>query len=72
MPLNECPASFVAEFERADLIISKGQANFETLDESANDEKVRGKLFYVLMAKCDCVARALGVRTGEAVLKRAG
>ncbi len=71
IPLARCPAGFVGEFERADLIISKGQANFETLEEYGSDERFSGKMFFVLMAKCDCVARLLGAKTGDAVLKLA-
>jgi uncharacterized protein with ATP-grasp and redox domains len=45
-------------FEDADLILSKGQGNFETL-ESRRDPRV----FYVFMIKC----RAVGKPTGYPV-----
>ncbi len=72
VPLHRCSDEFRAECERADIVISKGQANFETLDEYIADEALVGKLFFLLMSKCDCVSEILGVQTGDAVLKFAG
>jgi uncharacterized protein with ATP-grasp and redox domains len=51
-------------FAKADLVISKGQANLETLYGAD-----RG-IFFFLRAKCPVVADALGVREGDAVLMR--
>jgi uncharacterized protein with ATP-grasp and redox domains len=45
-----------------DLVISKGQGNYEGLSE--NDE-----LFFLLMAKCPVIASDLGVEVGDIVLK---
>ena len=45
-----------------DLIISKGQGNYEGLSE--NDG-----LFFLLMAKCPVIASDLGVKVGDIVLK---
>ncbi len=50
------------EFDRADVIISKGMANFEAL----SDEDI-GEVFYLMRAKCDPVAKALGVRKEDNV-----
>lgn len=47
---------------QADLIISKGQANFETL--SGRPENY----YFILKAKCDCVARDLAVNLGDVVI----
>ncbi|MEW6459163.1 MAG: ARMT1-like domain-containing protein [Bacillota bacterium] len=44
-------------FDRADLILAKGMGNYETLSEMAAGHRV----FFLLMAKCDPVARSLGV-----------
>lgn len=53
--LKDCSSTFKSEFSKADLIISKGQANFETLSD------VKGKnIFYLLRAKCSSVASAIG------------
>ena len=51
-------------FEKADLVIAKGQANFETLYGADRE------VFFFLRAKCPVVAEALGVREGDAVLMR--
>jgi uncharacterized protein with ATP-grasp and redox domains len=42
----------------ADLIISKGMANYEYL---SNEVKIRKPIFYLLKAKCSIVAETLGV-----------
>lgn len=59
--LGTCSADFISLFEGADLIVSKGQANFETLNETENH------IFYVLRAKCPEVGRELGVAMGDVV-----
>lgn len=49
------------------LVISKGMGNFETLSEF--EAQLRGRLIYILRAKCEPVARALGVPKGTLVAK---
>ena len=61
--LKDCSGSFISEFNKADLIISKGQANFETL----SDVKDR-TIFYLLRAKCSSVASAIGCKRMDYVL----
>jgi len=53
---------FLKEFKKADLIISKGQANFECLDG------VDKNIYFILKAKCNLVARRLRVRYLDVVL----
>jgi len=53
--INDSSDAFLEEFEKADLIIAKGQGNFETLDEISAD------IFFLLRAKCENIARELGV-----------
>jgi len=60
--LQTCSPEFQREFWAADLIISKGQGNFETLDG------VEAPLFFILRAKCEEVANELGIRVGDLVL----
>jgi uncharacterized protein with ATP-grasp and redox domains len=48
--LPECSASFRNRFERANLIIAKGQGNFETLAGQT------GNIFFLLKIKCPVVA----------------
>ncbi len=50
-------AEFKAEFESADLVLAKGMGYWETLSELSP----RGKVFYLLKAKCKPVADSLGV-----------
>jgi uncharacterized protein with ATP-grasp and redox domains len=53
-----------AEYENADVIISKGQANYESLEHRPEN------IFCILMAKCEIVADFLGVGFKEMVLTR--
>jgi len=61
--LSECSDAFVKEFEKADMIISKGQGNYETLSESGR----AGKVFFLFKVKCPVVARDIGCEMGRAV-----
>jgi uncharacterized protein with ATP-grasp and redox domains len=55
---------FAEAFHAADLILAKGQGNFETLDGGAQE------IFFLLKAKCPEVARELGVNEGDTVFVR--
>jgi uncharacterized protein with ATP-grasp and redox domains len=59
-----CSESFRRMYEEAQLVIAKGQANYETL--SAEGPKV----FFLLQAKCPIIARDVGARVGGIVLKQ--
>jgi uncharacterized protein with ATP-grasp and redox domains len=62
--LSLCSESFRHMYEEAQLVIAKGQANYETL--SAEGPKV----FFMLQAKCPIIARDVGVPVGSIVLKQ--
>ena len=62
--LSRCSAEFRALYERAELVIAKGQANYETLSEEG------GRLFFLLKVKCPVIARDIGAPVGSIVLKR--
>ncbi|HOE62151.1 MAG TPA: ARMT1-like domain-containing protein [Candidatus Sumerlaeota bacterium] len=62
--LPQCSDEFRRRFESADVIISKGQGNYETLDGEA------GNIFFLLRAKCPVIARAVGCPLGSAVLMK--
>lgn len=49
----------------ADIIISKGQANFESLDEF---EEIQDNIFYLLKIKCEYLAKKLNFKHGDLVL----
>ncbi|MGB9793374.1 MAG: ARMT1-like domain-containing protein, partial [Thermacetogeniaceae bacterium] len=59
-----CNEALQALFEKANLVLAKGQANYETLEGTsfAGD-----KTFFLLRAKCPVVAENLGVRVGSSV-----
>lgn len=59
--LKTCSAEFLQEFEDADLVVSKGQANFETLNETS------APIFFILKVKCPEVGRELGGAMGDVV-----
>lgn len=53
--LDQCGAEFISAFRSADIVISKGQGNFEALSDC------RRPLFFLLKAKCAMIAGRLGV-----------
>jgi hypothetical protein len=59
--LQETTKEFHDLFNVADIVISKGQGNFEGLSDC------KRPVFYLLKAKCAMVARYFGVRQGEDV-----
>jgi len=61
--LEGCSDHFLDLFKEADLIISKGQGNYETLSTE------KGPLFYLLKAKCPVIAKDIGVEVGDTVIK---
>ncbi len=61
--LSKCSAEFLNIYKEADLIISKGQGNFEGLIDE-NDARI----FFLLMVKCDVVAERLHVEKGSFVV----
>ena len=50
--LEQCSDEFVELFESADLVIAKGQANFETLTELPR----QGRFFLLFTVKCPVAA----------------
>ena len=61
---DQCNDRFIEEFKKADIVISKGQGNYETL-ESYNDSKV----YFLFKVKCPIVAEHSGCALGSVVLK---
>jgi hypothetical protein len=60
--LCECSESLIQAFDQADLIISKGQGNYETLPH--DDERI----FFLFKAKCQMVAGMAGVSLNDMVV----
>jgi uncharacterized protein with ATP-grasp and redox domains len=63
LPLDLCSSEFKEAFGNADVIIAKGMANFETL-ENASPKSV----YFLLVAKCQVVAGMLGAKVGDMIL----
>jgi uncharacterized protein with ATP-grasp and redox domains len=63
--LDWTSSAFQKTFKDAQVIISKGQGNFETL---IGAEK---KLFFLFQSKCNVVSKELGLSTGSMLLKKA-
>jgi len=61
--LSLCNDDFLERFNDADMIISKGQGNYESLSG------VERSLFFLLKAKCPLIARDLNVAENDIVLK---
>jgi hypothetical protein len=57
-------SAFQKVFNDAQLVISKGQGNFETL---IGTEK---KIFFLFQSKCNVVSKELGLSTGSMLLKK--
>jgi uncharacterized protein with ATP-grasp and redox domains len=62
-PLDLCSPAFLKELEATDLVLSKGQGNYETLNDL--DKPV----FFLFRVKCPLVSRHLGLPQGTLVIE---
>jgi len=62
---REAEKEFLEEFEKADLIISKGQANYYAISE----RQERGGIAFLLTTKCECAAESFGVHGKVSIAK---
>ena len=62
--LSLCSDEFMNAYNNADLIISKGQGNYEALSEENRP------IFFLLKAKCPVIAADIGVPQGSIILMR--
>ncbi len=60
--LEQCSSEFLNEFKTSDVIISKGQGNYETLSD------VNRPIWFLLKAKCNVIAKHLNVPVGSFIL----
>ena len=60
--LKYCSPEFMELYQDAELIISKGQGNYEALSEEDKS------IFFLLRAKCPVIAEDVGCRVGDMVL----
>ncbi len=63
--LRDCSPEFREIFRQADLIISKGQGNFESLSS------VKANIYFLFRVKCDLVKDHTGFSVGSLVLLKA-
>lgn len=64
--LNDCSSEFCALFRKADLIIAKGQGNYETLSDEPK------KMFFLLKVKCPVIASRVRLDIGTHVILSSG
>jgi uncharacterized protein with ATP-grasp and redox domains len=64
VPMNVCSSEFKERLNSADLVISKGQGNFETLDESPLN------VYFLFLVKCARVGAHVDLPVGSALLMR--
>jgi len=62
--LEDCSQEFRRRFAEADVILAKGQGNFETLDELKDP-----RIFFLLQAKCPTICEYLGVERFSLIIK---
>jgi uncharacterized protein with ATP-grasp and redox domains len=60
--LDDCSETFRRRFDEADLVIAKGQGNYESLNDTDKP------IFFILRAKCRVVAQHLGCKIGSPIL----
>ena len=61
--LSDCSRAFVRQFEQADLVIAKGQGNYESLSDHPRT------VFFLFLTKCPAVSEKLGFPTGTYVIQ---
>ena len=61
--LNRCSEEFRKVFDESDLIVSKGQGNYETLSDTDKN------ICFLLKAKCPVIAKDLNRTVGDFIIK---
>lgn len=59
--LNHCSKEFLSYYKNTDVVIAKGQGNYESLSNES--------VYFLLMVKCPLVANDLNVNIGDMILK---
>ncbi|MDI6840540.1 MAG: ARMT1-like domain-containing protein [bacterium] len=62
--LEYCNHEFRELFAKSELVLSKGQGNYETLSET------NAPIYFLFKAKCPAVAEELGVNVGDIIFKK--
>ena len=64
--LVDCDPAFVSDFLEADLVIAKGQGNYESLGDAPRP------VWSLFKVKCSVVSGHAGLPEGASVLRRVG
>ena len=64
--LDDCSDDFLRRFGQADMVVAKGQGNYESLNNADRE------IFLVLKAKCPVIAAQLDCSVSSLVVKRGG
>jgi damage-control phosphatase, subfamily I len=64
--LDDCSAEFCRLFRKADLVIAKGQGNYETLSDEPKE------MFFLLKVKCTVIASRVGLGIGTHAILPSG
>jgi len=64
--LKDCSAELVKRFNDADVVISKGQGNYETLSDQPRE------IYFLFLVKCQVVSKDLGVPEGTFIIRARG
>ena len=62
--LSQCSPEMLELYHSADVIIAKGQGNYESLSEEPDN------IFFLLRVKCPLLAELVGVNVGDAILEQ--
>jgi uncharacterized protein with ATP-grasp and redox domains len=65
--LKKANKEFLNVYTAADIILSKGQGNYEGLSDEADE-----RIFFLFRAKCTIIARHAGVKEGTMIVKKGG
>ncbi|WP_167956453.1 damage-control phosphatase ARMT1 family protein [Anaerosporobacter faecicola] len=63
--LERTSEEFRQVYEQADIVIAKGQANYESLSEQMNKN-----IYYLLMVKCKVISEYIGIKQKSLVCKK--
>jgi len=62
--LNQASAEFLELIDKAELVLSKGQANYETLDDLGD------KIFFLMRVKCPVLSQSVNAPVGSLLFKQ--
>lgn len=62
--LEKCSPLFKSYFDKADLVIAKGQGNYETLSD------LHKNIYFILKIKCPVIARDIDGQVGQMILQK--